>query len=1119
MLDDSADSDDWYKDAVIYELHVRAFGDSDDDGIGDFDGLTERLDYIAQLGVTAVWLLPFYPSPLRDDGYDIADYGDVHPSYGNLKAFRRFLREAHRRGLRVITELVLNHTSDQHPWFQRARRSPPGSRWRDFYVWSDTPERYPGVRVIFEDYETSNWTWDPVAQAYYWHRFFSHQPDLNFDNPEVRSTMLRAVDKWLEMGVDGVRLDAVPYLFEREGTNCENLPETHHFLQELRAHVDDRFPGRMLLAEANQWPEDAVAYFGEGDECHAAFHFPLMPRLFMALRMEDRFPVIDILQQTPDIPANCQWAIFLRNHDELTLEMVTDEERDYMYRAYAADPQMRVNVGIRRRLAPLMQNDRRKIELMNGLLFALPGAPVIYYGDELGMGDNVYLGDRDAVRTPMQWSPDRNAGFSGANPQRLFLPVIIDPEYHYETVNVEAQSNNPSSLLWWMRRLIALRAQHRVFGRGDIEFLLPENGKVLAFLRRDEHETVLVVANLSRHATAVTLDLHAHRGSVPVEMFGHTEFAPVSDVPYQLTLGPHGFYWFSLESQRSDVSAEHPEGLELPALSVASDWRSLLRGRGRAAFERALPQFFARSRWYAGKARTIRGLETLDVVALASTRARQARARSFLVLIQVEYGEGEPETYVLAVTVAEPDRAEELLADHPNCGIAWIDVRSSGERLFLHDALVDPAFMASALDAFRARRTFPSMGGGELRATVNAHFRRAVGDRSADELVGHPLGVDQSNTSIAFGQQVLVKMFRRAQEGVNPDLEIGRFLTETAEFEHSPALLGALEYRKGSRREPRTIAVLSDFVPNEGDAWAYTLDQLGLFYESANRFIPDAESWVPPWPMWLESIGWQPSAAVADALGPYVDAAELLGRRTAELHYALASGVDDAFAPEPFTTLYQRSLYQSMRAQVRPTLAMVRRRLRHLDERTRPLAEALLTSENQILERFSELRSHRFDVHRIRVHGDYHLGQVLHSGREFVIVDFEGEPSRSPTERRIKRSALSDVAGMVRSFQYARQAALRELADRGLLPPEQYESMQQRGRIWQYWVTVRFLTGYFEAAEGADFVPRDPVDLASLLTTYTLDKALYEVRYEMSHRPDWAAIPISGVLELVDGSP
>ncbi len=491
MIDDPTDRADWYKDAVIYEVHVRAFGDSDGDGIGDFDGLTARLDYVQQLGVTALWLLPFYPSPLRDDGYDIADYADINPSYGTLPAFRRFLKAAHQRGLRVITELVLNHTSDQHPWFQRARRAKPGSRWRDFYVWSDTPDRYPGVRVIFEDYETSNWAWDPVAQQYYWHRFFSHQPDLNYDNPEVRATMLRVVDRWLEMGVDGVRLDAVPYLFEREGTNCENLPETHEFLKELRAHVDTHFPNRMLLGEANQWPEDAVAYFGEGegDECHTAFHFPLMPRLFMALRMEDRFPVIDILQQTPEIPDSSQWAIFLRNHDELTLEMVTDEERDYMYRAYAADPEMRVNVGIRRRLAPLMQGDRRKIELLNGLLFALPGTPVIYYGDELGMGDNVYLGDRDAVRTPMQWSPDRNAGFSDANPQRLFLPVIIDPEYHYETVNVEAQDANPNSLLWWMRRLIALRAQHRVFGRGRDRVPLPgeRQGAGLHPARRRRH--------------------------------------------------------------------------------------------------------------------------------------------------------------------------------------------------------------------------------------------------------------------------------------------------------------------------------------------------------------------------------------------------------------------------------------------------------------------------------------------------------------------------------------------------------------------------------------------------------------------------------------------------------
>jgi len=607
MMDD-ADDPLWYKDAVIYELHVRAFGDSDGDGVGDFRGLTARLDYLQQLGITAIWLLPFYPSPLRDDGYDIADYANVNPAYGTIRDFKAFLREAHRRGLRVITELVLNHTSDQHPWFQRARHAEPGSRWRDFYVWSDSPEKYSETRVIFEDYETSNWTWDPVAGAYYWHRFFSHQPDLNFDNAEVRSTMLRMVDQWLEMGVDGVRLDAVPYLFEREGTNCENLPETHEFLRELRAHVDTNFPGRMLLGEANQWPEDSAAYFGAdgGDECHMSFHFPLMPRLFMSLRMEDRFPVIDILQQTPDIPETAQWAIFLRNHDELTLEMVTDEERDYMYRSYAADPQMRVNVGIRRRLAPLLQNDRRKIELMNGLLFALPGTPVIYYGDELGMGDNVYLGDRDAVRTPMQWSRDRNAGFSAANPQQLYLPTIIDPEYHHETVNVEAQQQNPSSLLSWMRRIIALRAQHKVFGRGDIEFLLPENAKVLAFSRSFEDEVVLVVANLSRFSQSVNLDLHDHRGMVPVELFGGNEFAPIVEGSYNLTLGPYGFYWFSLQPQHHDAHGHAPAPEDLPVIHVAEDWRQLFRGRsrGRAALARAWPDFFLRNRWYSGRTRT-----------------------------------------------------------------------------------------------------------------------------------------------------------------------------------------------------------------------------------------------------------------------------------------------------------------------------------------------------------------------------------------------------------------------------------------------------------------------------------------------------------------------------------
>src|SRR2546425_1468079 len=531
----------WYKDAIIYELHVRAFYDSHDDDIGDFAGLTQKLDYLQDLGITAVWLLPFYPSPLRDDGYDIADYTAVHPSYGTVNDFRAFLREAHRRGIRVISELVLNHTSDQHAWFQRARRARPGSPARKFYVWNDTTEKYKEARIIFKDFETSNWTRDPFANQYYWHRFYHHQPDLNFESADVRRSLLAVVNFWLGMGVDGMRLDAVPYLYERDGTNCENLPETHQFLKNLRKKVDERFRNRMLLAEANQWPEDAIAYFGSGDECHMAFHFPVMPRMFMAIRMEDRYPIVDILAQRPPIPESCQWALFLRNHDELTLEMVTDEERDYMYRVYAHDPEARVNLGIRRRLAPLLGNNRRRIELMNALLFALPGTPVLYYGDEIGMGDNPYLGDRNGVRTPMQWSLDRNAGFSDANPQRLYFPLITDPEYHYQPINAEAQRQNPASPYWWMKRLIALRRRYPAFGRGSIEFLHPQNRKVLALVRRHERESILIVANLSRFVQYAELDLSALRGVTPVEMFGQTRFPPIGELPYLLTLGPHSF--------------------------------------------------------------------------------------------------------------------------------------------------------------------------------------------------------------------------------------------------------------------------------------------------------------------------------------------------------------------------------------------------------------------------------------------------------------------------------------------------------------------------------------------------------------------------------------------------
>jgi maltose alpha-D-glucosyltransferase/alpha-amylase len=539
------DDPHWYKDAIIYQLHVKAYQDSSGDGLGDFVGLTSRLDYIASLGVTAIWLLPFYPSPLRDDGYDIADYTNVHPDYGTRRDFRTFVREAHKRGLRVITELVVNHTSDLHPWFGDSRAARDSAK-RDWYVWSDDPERYADARVIFTDTETSNWAWDQGSQQYYWHRFFSHQPDLNYDNPAVVRAMIRVMRFWLDLGVDGLRLDAVPYLVEREGTSSENLPETHGVLKRLRAALDKRHRNRMLLAEANQWPPDVRPYFGDGDECHMAFHFPLMPRIWIALRKEDRTPIVEIMESTPPIPDDCQWALFLRNHDELTLEMVTDEERDYMWSEYATDQRARINLGIRRRLAPLVDNSRRRIELLNALLLSMPGTPIIYYGDEIGMGDNVYLGDRNGVRTPMQWTPDRNAGFSRADAAALYSPVIMDPVYGFQAVNVEAQERIPGSLLHFTRRIISMRRRYPVFGRGTLEFLHPDNRHVLAYLREHQGVTVLCVANLSRFSQYAELDLARYGGRVPVEIMGRVRFPAIGELPYLLTFGPHAFYWFEL---------------------------------------------------------------------------------------------------------------------------------------------------------------------------------------------------------------------------------------------------------------------------------------------------------------------------------------------------------------------------------------------------------------------------------------------------------------------------------------------------------------------------------------------------------------------------------------------
>ncbi len=1103
----------WYKDAIIYELHVRSFFDGDGDGVGDFTGLTEKLDYLQDLGVTAIWVLPFYPSPLKDDGYDIADYTAVNPTYGTLRDFNAFLKEAHKRGLKVITELVMNHTSDQHPWFRRARKAKPGTRHRDYYVWSDDPERYKEARVIFKDFEPSNWSWDPVAEAYYWHRFYSHQPDLNFDHPDVRRAMFRILDFWLQRGVDGLRLDAIPYLYEREGTNCENVPETHAFLKEVRKHVDERFQDRMLLAEANQWPEDAIAYFGEGDECHMAFHFPVMPRLFMAIRMENRFPILDILQQTPDIPDLCQWAIFLRNHDELTLEMVTDEERDYMYRMFAHDSKMRINLGIRRRLAPLLGNDRRRIELMNSLLFALPGTPVLYYGDEIGMGDNFYLGDRNGVRTPMQWSADRNAGFSRAMPHRLFLPIIIDPEYHYEAINVETQQQNPHSLLWWMKRMIALRRRYTAFSRGDIEFLHPENYKVLVFTRTHGDQRLLVVANLSRFTQAVELDLSEYEGMTPVELFGGTRFPSVGELPYFLTLGPHSFYWFSLEREEAvEVPAGGPVEREA-ALAVGRDWTELLRGRGRTQLEDALPAYLRARRWFGGKARSIRGLSLTDAVPVSGNGDEP---KAWVTVVEVEYTDGEPESYVLPLAYATGKAMGHLHRTAPHAVVAGVRTRSTGEHGILYDAFHDERFARALIRAVERRRKFKGQRG-EIQAWPTGRFK-ALKRAAEGDLDPHVMRAEQSNTSILYGEAFILKMFRRLGEGMNPDLEIGRFLTEKTGYTHIAPVAGAVEFRR-PKEEPLTLGILQGYVPNQGDAWSFTLDSIGRYLDRirGHHAEKDPGELAVPGRSFIEAAKEEIPAEAHELLGTYMESAMLLGRRTGELHLALASEPEDPdFVPEPFSALYQRSLYQSMRNAARKTFQLLRGRQRSLPEEVLPLAQKISGREEDVLKRFRAVVDRKMSPTRIRCHGDYHLGQVLHTGKDFVIIDFEGEPARSLTERRLKRSPLVDVAGMLRSFHYAAYAGLARSVEAGFIHGDERDLYERWARYWYLWVDTVFVKGYLEAAGDATFLPPDDEGRELLLGAYLLEKAVYELGYELNNRPEWVKIPLQAVVRLLN---
>jgi maltose alpha-D-glucosyltransferase/alpha-amylase len=1109
------DAPHWYKDAIIYEVHVRGFQDSDGDGMGDFRGLTQRLDYLQDLGVTAIWLLPFYPSPLRDDGYDIADYVDVHDSYGTLKDFQDFLEEAHRRGLRVITELVLNHTSDQHPWFQRARRAPAGSPERDFYVWAEAPpsaempDRYKEARIIFQDFEHSNWTWDPVAKAYFWHRFYSHQPDLNFDNPEVVRAILEVVDFWLGLGVDGLRLDAAPYLFEREGTNCENLPETYEFLRTLRRHVDERFPDRMLLAEANQWPEDAAAYFGEGDACQMAFHFPLMPRMFMAIHMEDRLPIVDILAQTPEIPASCQWAIFLRNHDELTLEMVTDEERDYMNRVYAREAQARINLGIRRRLAPLMRDNRRRIELMNALLFSLPGTPVVYYGDEIGMGDNIYLGDRNGVRTPMQWGPDRNAGFSRGNPQSLYLPVIIDPEFHFEAVNVEAQSGNPHSLLAWMKRVMALRKRHPAFGRGGLRFLHPENDRILAYLREHDGETILVVANLSRFVQPFTLDLSEFHGRRPVELFGRIEFPPIDRRPYALTMGPHSFYWFALEpvAPRAPRRKVGRGTTQLPRVRFAGGWDRLLSAPNREAVEAALVPYL-NSRHFGDDPRLVRYVEIVESIPVPGPEPAPQ-----LLQVQAEFFEGQSVVFQIPLALVDRARVEELLRLAPEAAVAEVEGDLDG---LLVDAEADPRFARSLLDLIGEGRRVAGLSG-QAEAEAGGPLADALG-ADGPPLDAHRIPGERSNTLLQFGDRFVLKLFRRVAEGPNPDLEINRFLSESGGFAHVPPYAGALHYRRG-RGEPMTLAMVQGCVPHDGTAWDLTIESLGSFYRRATGRAEGRAVQVPHGrPIDLAAA--EPPPLAAETIGPFLDVAALLGRRTAEMHQALASRVDRPdFAPVAFSGLYQRSMYQSMRGLARRVARRLRHRLDDLPEADRGDAARVVERQDEILEAFRGILRHKASALKTRVHGDYHLGQLLRVGEDFVVIDFEGESSRPIGERRLKRSPLLDVAGLVYSFQYAAYASLGDPVPReapSLGRPEDLALVEPWARFWTGWVSAAFLRSYLATAQEAAFLPRDPDDLRSLFDAFNLERALDSLGFEVDHRIETARIPIRIILRFLD---
>jgi maltose alpha-D-glucosyltransferase/alpha-amylase len=1076
------DSDElWYKDAIIYQLHVKAFADSNNDGIGDFAGLTEKLGYLQDLGVTALWLLPFYPSPGRDDGYDIADYGAINPDFGTMKDFRRFIVEAKRRGLRVITELVINHTSDQHNWFKRARRSDSKSSARNWYVWSDTDQKYAGTRIIFTDTEKSNWTWDTEAGAFYWHRFFSHQPDLNFDNPRVVSALVQVMKRWLDAGVDGFRLDAIPYLCERDGTNNENLPETHAIIRALRAELDGYAKGKVLLAEANQWPEDVQEYFGHGDECHMAYHFPLMPRIYMAIAQEDRFPITDILRQTPDIPGNCQWALFLRNHDELTLEMVTDVERDYLWSTYANDPRARVNVGIRRRLAPLMDNDRRKIELMNSLLLSFPGTPIIYYGDEIGMGDNIYLGDRNGVRTPMQWTPDRNGGFSRADPARLYAPTIMDPVYGYESVNVEAQSRSLSSLLSATKRLISVRKSTLAFGRGSMTFIRPANRSVLAYVRKHKDEVILCVANLSRSAQATELDLSAWKDRVPLEMLGRTRFPAIGDLPYMITLAPYGFYWFQLrERDKSEHAAPTvvPE-FETLVVPLGATWVSLARTRG--VFERdVLPEYLARTRWYPERSPQ----EIHPTLTSAIPFCDIGDNRPWLAFFEATSERGTTTRYVL------PMQIEWVRFDRERYNPrALAAVRQGAREGTLLDVATDQIFIALLLRNLHNVLTVEEQD-------TRLEFRPT--SKFSDKPVKQPehiraVETEQSNSTALVDNDYVVKVYRKLESGINPEVEMGRFLTEVAGFANTPALLGSVELVEGDKKS--AVAIVHAFVENQGDAWTVTSAYLDRYVEEQRLLTASGHP------------------AESEEQVPYLRYMSQTGKRVAEMHLALAASDEFAdFKPEPTRPKELQRWIDDVVARAERVFDVLRQRRDAVKEAERALFDQALAQAATLRDRLGTLLPRTIEGLNIRHHGDFHLGQMLIVKDDIFIIDFEGEPRRTLAERRRKAPAARDVACLIRSIDYSATAALGRALK---LAPDEHGKLGAALAEWRDRAAEAFLAAYRETMTDQRLWPADPRAAERMLNFFLLEKAFYEIEYELAHRPEWLRVPLTGALRIL----